>query len=210
MIASSGAMPARPDAPAGSVRPGRRWLSTVLLAIVMGATVLGGFMVAAALPVPEVRPLTVGGALTLRPLPGWELVRQEEAVLPAPGGASLRGDFVQLTRGSGALDVLVMPDLGGDAQGLAALYADQVLSPQLERLSFSKALRPVALREGLEGVRFGYIGSQPGSGAAIEGSVTVAVSASGHGVVFDAWGFEGQLEQIAGEVGTMVRTAEVS
>jgi hypothetical protein len=202
--------PARPDAPAGAVLPGRRWLPAGLVALVMAATVLGGFVVAGALPVPDVRPLALGGVVTLRPLPGWEVARREDVALPSPSGGVIRGSFTQLTRGSGALDVLTLPGFGGASDELAGRYADEVLSFQLERLSVSDALDPVTLRSGLEGVRFGYIGTEPESGGAIEGSVTAAVAATGNAVVFDGWASEGQLELIEDELTAMIHTAEVS
>jgi hypothetical protein len=202
-------LPARPDAPAGAARPGRRWLPTFLVALVMAATVLGGFVVAEALPVPQVRPLTVGGVLTLRPLSGWEVVRGHDVTLRSPSGGEVSGDFTQLTRGGGALDVLTVPGLGGAPDELAALYADQVLSFQLDRLSVSDELERITLRNGLQAARFGYIGTEPESGAAIEGSVTAVVSSASNAVVFDGWGSEGQLELIVEEIDAMIAASEV-
>ena len=90
MTRSSVEMPARPDAPAGASRPARRWLPTVIVALVMSVTVLGGFVVAEALPAPEVSPIALGGILTIRPLPGWEVVRRETTTIPSPCGSSPR------------------------------------------------------------------------------------------------------------------------
>lgn len=202
--------PARPDAPAGAVRPGRRWLPTGLVSLALAFTVLGGFVIAETLPVPEVRPLTLGGVLTVRPLPAWEVARHEDVTLPSPSGGTIRGTFAQLTRGSGALDLLALPGLGGDPDELAARYVDEVLSFQLERLSVSDSLEPVTLRSGLDGVRFGYIGTEPESGGAIEGSVTAVVTATSNAVVFDGWASEGQLELIEEEISAMTDAAEVS
>jgi hypothetical protein len=178
--------------------------------VVIVATVLGGFVVAGALPAPDVRALTVGDVLTVRPLPGWEVGRRQDTVLPAPGAGTIRGSFAQLTRGSGALDLLALPALGGTAEGAAILYADQVLASQLSRISVSDPLDPIVLRSGLEAVRFGYIGTEPQSGAAIEGTVTAAVSRSGNAVVFDGWAPEGQLPLIAEELAVMTGAAEVA
>lgn len=201
--------PARPDAPPGAVRPARRWLPTGLVALVMCVTVLGGFVTAETLPTPDVVSQSVGGVVTITPLPGWEVVRRESATLPAPGGGSIDAAFMQLTRGSGALDVLAIPGFGGEPGDLAVFYRDEVLEQQLERLSVSDELRPVTLPSG-PGQQFSYIGSEPRSGAAIEGSVTVVVAPSGNAAVFDGWGFEGQFELIAEELVAMIRTAEVT
>ena len=198
-------MPARPDARVSAIR--RRWLPTLLVAATIVVTVLGGFVVAETLPPPEVRPLTVADVLTIRPLPGWEVVRREDASIPTAAGA-VTGEFAQLTRGSGALDVLVLPSVGADPPAIAELYADGVLGHQLERLSISE-VRSAVLASGLSGVRFGYIGSEPSSGAAIEGAVTAVVAPSGDAVVFDGWAFQGQLELIAEELAAMIDRAEV-
>lgn len=209
MIRSSSEVPVRPDAPAGAVRPGRRWLPTGLVALVMSVTVLGGFVVAKTLPQPEVRPVALGGLLTIRPLPGWEVVRRDQATVPLPSGGVISTEFAQLTRGSGALDLLALPGFGGTALELADLYAGEVLTRQLERLSVSDRAERIMLPTGLEAIRFGYIGSEPQSGAAVEGSVTVVVAPSGNGAVFDGWAFQGQLELISEELVAMIERAAV-
>jgi hypothetical protein len=202
-------VPARPDAPpALAARIRRRWLPTLLVTATILVTVLGGFVVAEALPPPDVGPLTLADVVTLRPLPGWEVVRRQEAPVTTPGGASVSGEFAQLTRGNGALDVLALPELGVGPVEVAELYAEDILADQLERLSIS-GIRPVALPSGLPAVRFGYIGSEPSSGAAIEGVVTAVVTPTGDAAVFDGWAFQGQLELIAEELDEMIDRAEV-
>jgi hypothetical protein len=210
VIPTSPDIPGRPDAPPGAPRPGRRWLPTLLVALVISVTVLGGFVVAETLPPPDVRPLALGGVLTIRPLPGWEVVRREPATVPLPSGGVISGEFAQVTRGNGALDLLALPGVGGTALELADLYAAGVLTRQLERLSVSSLVERITLRNGVEAVRFGYIGSEPQTGAAIEGSVTVAVAPSGNGAAFDGWAFQGQLQLISGELVSMIESAEVA
>jgi hypothetical protein len=210
VIDSSPSVPTRPDAPAGARRPGRRWLPTVLVALVMSVTVLGGFVVAGTLPAPDVAQISLGDVLTIRPLPGWEVVRRQPASVPSPSGAEISGEFVQVTRGSGALDLVALPGVGGTALELADVYATGVLTRQLERLSVSDVVERLTLPNGLEAVRFGYIGSEPQTGAAIEGSVTTVVAPSGNGAVFDGWAFQGQLQLISGELVAMIETAEVT
>jgi hypothetical protein len=176
----------------------------------MSVTVLGGFVVAETLPQPEVRPIELGGVVTVRPLRGWEVVLRERVTVPAPTGGSLSGDFAQLTRGNGALDLLALPGAGGEALELADLYAREVLSRQLERLALSERVRGIVLPNGLQAVRFGYIGSEPRSGSSVEGAVTAVVSPGGNGVVFDGWAFRGQLELIVEELSAMIDGAEVA
>jgi hypothetical protein len=203
-------LPARPDVPAGASRRARRWLPTVLVAAVMSVTVLGGFVVAETLPAPDVAQIRLGGVLTIRPLPGWDVVRREPATIPAPSSVVISGEFAQLTRGSGALDLVSLPGVGGTAPELADVYAAGVLTRQLERLSVSGRVERLILRNGLEAVRFGYIGSEPQTGAAIEGSVTAVVAPSGDGAVFDGWAFQGQLQLISGELVAMIESAKVA
>ena len=209
MIRPASEVPVRPDAPAGAFRPARRWLPTVLVTLVMSMTVLGGFVFAETLPTPEVQPVALAGVLRVRPLPGWEVVRREQATVPLPSGGVISGEFAQLTRGSGAVDLLALPDVDGDALELADLYATAVLTSQLERLSVSGQVERITLPTGLEAVRFGYIGSQPQTGAALEGSVTAVVAPSGNGAVFDGWAPQGQLELISEELVAMIARADV-
>lgn len=206
MSGRSGSPPARPDA-SGAVRPGRRWFPVWVVTGVIVVTVSGGFVAAAALPAPEV-PVVSVGALTVHPPPGWAVVRRDRVRLTAAAGTTVEGAFAQLSRGSGALDLLATAGLGGDAEDAARSYVEEVLSRQLERLRVSASGRAV-LRSGLPAVRFGYIGTEPQSGAAIEGAVTAVVGPSGSAAVFDGWGFEGQLELIAEELEGMIDTAEV-
>lgn len=205
-------MSGAPDAPVARdshARPARRWIPVGLVLVVIGVAVLGGFVTAAALPVAEPRLVSVGGAIAVRPLDGWTLVRRDEARLPTSSGASLDVAFAQLSGGSGALDVLAIRGLDARPDRAAAVYVDAVLRAQLERPSVSD-LRPVVLRSGRSAVRFGYIGVEPTSGDAIEGIVTVAVGGSGVVAVFDGWGSEGQLELIAEELDAMIGSAEVT
>lgn len=202
------AAPARPDAPAGAFRPGRRWLPAGLVLAVILVAVLGGFVTAVALPVREAVPVTVGGAVTVRPLPGWSVVRRDETRLPGPGTGTVEAEFAQLSRGNGALDVVTIGNVGEPAEGAAAFYVEAVLRTQLERPSVSD-LRAVVLARGLQAVTFAYIGTEPSSGDAIEGTVTVTIGSSGVAVFFDGWASEGQLELIDDELASMINDAEI-
>jgi hypothetical protein len=199
--------PARPDARAGATQPGRRWLPVWVVLGVLLVTVLGGFVTAAALPAPEVPDVSLG-PLTVHPPPGWAVVRRDRVTLTLPDGTPAVAAFAQLSRGSGALDLLAFDGFGGDAEEGAGLYVDEILGRQLERLRVS-SLAHVVLHSGLPAARFAYIGTEPVSGAAIEGAVTVVVGASGAVAVFDGWGAEGQLELIAEELERTIETAEV-
>jgi len=199
--------PARPDAPAGRDRPGRRWRPVGVVVAVLVVTVLGGFVTAAALPEPHVRALAVGG-VTVHAAPGWAVVTEERVALPGPTGGSLSGSFAQLSRGSGTLDVLAIEGLEADLEGASEYYADGVLRRQLQRLTVS-GLGHIVLGSGLPAARFAYVGTEPETGAAVEGSVTLVVGSQGTVAVFDGWGSQGQLELIAEELSRMIDSAEV-
>jgi hypothetical protein len=179
----------------------------IVCAVIL-VSVLGGFVTAAALPAPATRAVSVDDRVTVAPAPGWTLVRQDRVTLPDPTGGTLTGAFAQLSRGSGSLDVLAVQGLDADADGAAVYYAREILRSQLARLTVS-GLEHVVLRSGLQAARFGYIGTEPEGGAAIEGSVTVVVGPSGTIAVFDGWAFEGQLELIAEDLARMIDSAEV-
>ena len=201
-------VPARPDA-RGAIRPGRRWLPAFIVLAVIAVTVLGGFVVAAALPVSEASAIHVGSVARVRPAPGWALVRHQRTSIPSSAGA-IAADIAQLTRGSGALDVVALPGLGASIEELALFYRDDVLASQLQRLTVSSELDRITLPSGLLAARFAYIGTSPESGAAIEGTVTVvAIVSSGDGAVFDGWAPEGQLRLVSGEIETMIERAVV-
>jgi hypothetical protein len=207
-VTGPGAVPARPDA-GGVIRPGNRWLPTFVVLAVIAVTVLGGFVVAAALPASEASSIRIGSVVRVRPAPGWSLARHERASIPSSAG-SVPADIAELTRGSGALDVVALPGAGASLDELALFYRDDVLASQLQRLTVSSELERITLPSGLLAGRFAYIGTSPESGAAIEGTVVVvAVASSGSGAVFDGWAPEGQLRLVSDEIETMIETAEI-
>ena len=201
---------ARPDAPAGTGRPIRRWLPTALVALVMSFTVLGGFVVAGALPEPAVRALALGGVLTIHPLPGWEVVLREAISIPSTSGASCPLSSPSSRAVAARSTSSPCPASAAARSRWPTCTRARCSSSQLERLSVSDRVEEIVLRNGLQAVRFSYIGSEPQSGSPIEGSVTVVVSPSGNGVVFDGWGFQGQLELIVEELAVMIDNAEVA
>jgi hypothetical protein len=178
-------------------RRDRAWLPTIAVASVIVLLVFGGFVVAAALSEPAGPPVTVGRAVTVQPLTGWEaLAPGETGGLPAD----------RITRGGGNLDVVVAPFYANGARSLANEYADRVLRSQLSSLSVSGDLTTVSLGQALLGERFTYVGVTD-TGASVEGEVTVTVTQSGAGVVFDGWAPEGLLSFVDGDIHTMIDRA---
>jgi len=166
------------------------------VAFVMAVVVFGGYAAAAMLSVPAGPPLSVGGLVAVQPLSGWR-VASSGTVGGFPVG--------RITRGSGTLDVVVVPGVGGDPRTLAGAYAGRVLGQQLSHLSASSALTDVSVG-GQPGVRFHYVGVTD-AGASIEGEVTAVVTPSGDGVVFDGWAPEGLLGFVDGALHTMIDRA---
>jgi hypothetical protein len=179
------------------IRRERRWLPTLVVMGIIVTTVLGGFVVAAALSEPAGPAVTVGDVVQVQPLSGWE----------SPGTTTTGGlPFARLTRGGGNLDVVAVPSFDGDARSLADRYVSDVLSKQLSGLSVSDDLRAVLLGGGEVGQRFDYVGVTD-TGGSVEGEVTVVVGPSGSGVVFDGWASEGLLTFVSGDVHTMEERA---
>jgi hypothetical protein len=170
--------------------------AAVLIAVLV--TVFGGYAVAALLIEPAGPPVSVGGVVRVQPLSGWEFAgRYAVAGMPA----------ARITRGNGNLDVLVTVADAPDE--LAHRYVDEVLKPSAPRLEISGELQRVQVGGAASGARFAYVGVFDRGGSPIEGEVTVLVSSTGHGVIFDAWAPEGLLQYVRGDVETMQARAEL-
>lgn len=193
--------PTRPDVPSNAHRPSRGGWATIAVVTTILAVVLGGYIAAAALSEPAGRPVGISGVVSVRPLSGWVFADQGTELGGAP--------FVQLTRGSGNLRVTVRDPYGGDPDTLARTYRDSVLAEWLSQLSVSRSLETVRLGAGLLGVRFAYVGVIADTGTSVEGEVTIVVTPSGHGVVFNAWAPAGLLSFVRTDVRAMVIAAEV-
>ncbi len=165
------------------------------------AVVLGGYVVAAALSEPTGPPIGIPGVVGVRPLSGWVVAGTADSFDGAPS--------LQLTRGNGNLSVSVRRPNRGDPETLAEDYR-AYLSNRLSQLSVSSTLEPVRLRSGQTGVRFAYIGVLGDSGTSVEGEVTVFVTPSGHGIVFNGWAPAGLLPFVRSDVRTMIAEAEVT
>lgn len=168
--------------------------------LVIATVVTGGYVIAAALSEPAGPPVGFAGVVSVRPLSGWQFAGRDRA-----GGAP----FVRITRGNGNLDIVVVTPFDRSARTLATEYARQVLSVQLSQLSVSPHAEPVQLMSGIRALRYGYVGVVAETGASIEGEVTVLVTLSGQGVVFDGWAPEGLLSFVRSDLETMVDRAQV-
>jgi hypothetical protein len=193
--------PARPDAAPGAPRRARRWLPALGALATIVVIVAGGYVTAAALSEPAGPPVGFVGVVSVRPLSGW-VVADRDRMGDVP--------FVRLTRGSGSLDVVAFAAFDGLGGDLAVTYRDEILTAQLGQLSVSRDLVRVRIRSGLEGLRFAYVGVGGETGVSIEGEVTVVVTPSGAGVVFDGWAPEGLLSFVLSDIRTMVERAEVA
>ena len=172
------------------------------MAIVVGlilVVVLGGYVVAAELSEPVGPAVGIPGVVSVRPLSGWAFA----------GRGSFEGfTYVGVTRGSGNL-VAGVASGTSDAAGLAQAYVRVILSSQMNQLSVSRS-EEIQLDAGARGLRFGYVGVIAETGASVEGEVSVVVTPSGRGVVFDGWAPAGLLSFVRSDIRTMVERAEVT
>jgi len=190
--------PTRPDLSPGHRRPSRGGWATLAVFGVIVTVVLGGYVTAAALSEPSGSATDVAGMVSVRPLAGWDVA----------GRGSVAGrPFVHLTRGSGNLIVVAFGGAQGDVVQLGRGYLD-LLSGELSQLSVSQP-RSIQLGSGLTGVRFGYVGVVAETGLSIEGEVTVVVTPSGDGVVFNGWAPAGALSFVRSDIGSTIESAEV-
>ena len=189
---------AEPEARREPATPARRFAPAAAVLIAVLVSVFGGYAVAALLIEPAGPPVSVGGVVRVQPLSGWEFAgRYAVAGMPA----------ARITRGNGNLDVLVT--LADAPDELAHRYVDEVLKPSAPRLEISGELERVQVGGAASGARFAYVGVFDRGGSPIEGEVTVLVSSTGHGVIFDAWAPEGLLQYVRGDVETMQARAEL-
>jgi hypothetical protein len=194
------AAPTRPDM-SGGRRPSREGWATAAAVLTISVVVLGGYVLAAVLSQPAGPPVGFRGSVIVRPLSGW--------VSADPRTRFPRAPTFQLTRGNGNLLVSVRQRYPGDPEALAQEYR-AYLSDRLSRLSVSSRLEPVRLRSGLAGVRFAYIGVFADTGTSVEGEVSLFVTPSGHGIIFNGWAPEGLLSFVRSDVRTMVTEAEAT
>jgi hypothetical protein len=164
---------------------------------VLVVTSLGGFVVSAALSEPAGPPVSIPGEVSVQPLRGWE---------PTDAGVLSGRPVARLTRGSGTLTLVAWGPVTDDVASLAAEVVDVLLRDQLDRLSVSEALTPVAIG-GVEGGRFTFVGIDRGTGVAVEGEITAAVTAGGRGVVFVGLAPEGSLAFVDDDLHTMIFAA---
>jgi len=189
---------ATPAAPAE--RKVRTWLPTLVILGIVLFVVFGGYVVAGALSSETGPPLEVGNAVTVSPLTGWEVARRG----PVTGG----GEFAELTRGTGSLDVFTTSTTLSP-EDLLRTYVNEFLKPNAQQLSVSEEINQVQLDNGMSAVRASYVGTFGDRHSQIEGEVTALVTPSGQGVVFDGWGPAGLYPYAQGDVDTMIRAAEV-
>lgn len=192
--------PLRPDLTPLAVRPHRRWLRPLAVVGVIVVVTFGGWAVAALLAKPAGPLVGFPGVVTVQPLSGWQDAGRHDV----PGTP-----FQRLTRGGGNLDVVVVVPYSRPAGNLVEDYVNKVLRNQLSQVSLSRLTR-VTLGNRMAGLRFTYVGVTQSTSQPIEGEVTVVVTPSSQGVVFDGWAPQGLLSFVRDDIHTMVFRAQVS
>jgi hypothetical protein len=188
------------ESPAAPEKRERKWLPTLIVATIVLFVVFGGYLVAGALSTKTGEPVVIGDAVTVHPLSGWELANRG----PVTGG----GEFAELTRGTGSLDV-VTTSTSLSPEDLLRTYVEEFLKPNADQLSVSQQIDQIQLDNGMSAVRASYVGTFGDRHSQIEGEVTALVTPSGQGVVFDGWGPAGLYPYAQGDIDTMIRAAEV-
>src|SRR5205809_6141714 len=103
---------------------GHRWLPVLVLIAVIAVIAGGGELAGSAANGASAAPQNVGGAVRVRPLPGWAAAEPAGAPIPE----------LVLSRGSVTLHVLAILDWSGSPEDLARTYLDRVLGPRFEDL----------------------------------------------------------------------------
>lgn len=195
----AGAYPIPPPPPPRE----RRWIPPIVLFLVILFVAFGGYFVAAGVGLEEgsgTTPASVSvGGIRFSPEPGWVVVRDVPGTTPG----------VQLTRGSGNLLVLVLPD-ETDPPGALEAYVEGVLRPEAMELQLAEEVEEVPMPDGIVALRRFYVGTFEDNPGPLEGDVTVFVLPGGPAVVFDGWAGEGSYREFAPEVHAMARTAETA
>jgi hypothetical protein len=176
----------------------RRWAPVVILAVVLGGIVSGGYVTADALGRVGGDTVVVSPSVSVTALPGWELAGR----FTGPTG-------IRLSKGSASLDVATLA-FTGSSEALLAAYVEQVLEPEAEQFRMSETVEGVILDSGQAGARITYVGLFGDVQAPIEGEVTAVVTPNGVGVIFDGWAPSGQLQFAIDDVHTMIQTAEIA
>lgn len=194
-----GTVPDRPDEARWLRARERRWWPTLAVFAVIVLVTVGGYVAAALLATPAGPPVGFPGVVSVQPIAGWE---------SAEPGITEGHPYVSVTRGNGTL---VVVDWGQVTTGesLATDVVDEVLDAEFSQLSVSDELEAVTLADGIQGVRFRFVGLDPDGGGSIEGEVTAVVTPAGRGVVFVGLAPDGQLAFVDGDLRTMVDLARV-
>jgi hypothetical protein len=172
-----------------------RWLPVLAVVGVIALIAGGGQLAGGARDGASTAPQLVGGAVRIRPLPGWAASTPPGAPLPE----------LDLTRGPVTLAVLAVPSADATPDELARTYVERLLAARVDDLQIGHASTGV-LASGAPAIRFGYVGIS--AGVPVEGAVTVATGATA-GAVFDASAPKGDLAWVASDVDGMIQDAEV-
>jgi hypothetical protein len=172
---------------------------TMAVAAIIAVLVLGTQVVNDAIPTPAGADQATGATVEVGPgvqitrLSGWVVKAHKDA----PG--------IRLQKGGVFID-LYPETFAGDSVALANAYLTDVLEPDATDVSAS-GVEVVDIRAG-PAARFTYVGIFTGASGTIEGEVTALPGSPA--VIVDAWGAEGALGDLLGEVRAMLETIAVT
>lgn len=178
------------NAPPIPARPPKSWLATMVVAAIMLAILIGGFVVEGAVPEPPPRPVSAGSGVMVTPVSGWDFA-----------GRSEDGQTIVLTQGSGSLAVTVAP--GTDVDAALQAKRDEWLETGTVTISDPDA---ITIAGGRTGERFDYSGTFEDVPTPVEGTVT-AVAGSDVVVLFDGWSGIGGYRNVSADIDQMIESA---
>ena len=168
------------------------WLATLVVAAIMLAILIGGFVVEGAVPAPPPRPVSAGSGVMVTPVSGWDFA-----------GRSEDGQTILLTQGSGSLAVTVVP--GTDVDAALQAKRDEWLQSGTVTISDPEA---ITIPGGRTGERFDYSGTFEDVPTPVEGAVT-AIAGSNVVVLFDGWSGIGGYPNVSADIDSMIESTSI-
>jgi hypothetical protein len=172
----------------------QKWLPTVAVACIVAGVVLGGLGLDQAIAAPSAGTVDIGQSVTIIAAPGW--VKTETS--GSGGGVALQKSDAILTATAVSYD-------GSPSKALSEVEA--TLSQDAAQISFGTEDDGIIGGHDAAMVGFSAIVSSSGSGT-IDGEV-ICLAINGGVVVFEVVAPQGDLDPVADDIVTMVKSVEV-
>jgi hypothetical protein len=176
---------------------GKSLLQTGAVLLFIVTLAFGGYLVGAITGLPREAPVQIGSVVTIKPLTGWKVARNEN-------GAAL------LTRGSANLRVVTGPAQDAKPSDLMGIALDTLKEEAHGPLLVGE---PESLTiGGFPAARVAYQGqfSTGERSTIIQGELTAVISQAGNGVLYDSWSLPEIYPNQEGDVHTMIEEAKLT